>query len=163
MVRRCVLCKMQFSIHNISLSLLFAGDLELDCHPFPHCIIRNFLSSNTFVENLQSELMGLNFHEKSNDLYKFKQVPNRFYSLHTAVLQLEVLTYFSFLFLPCFCSYTVRWLAEEDRATHCWTEVKEEKYCWWQIEITTTRFLNHMVTEYSFEKKIDSQINQSIV
>ncbi|XP_035508014.1 prolyl 3-hydroxylase OGFOD1 [Morone saxatilis] len=49
------------------------GDLELDCHPFPHCIIRNFLGSETFVENLQRELLGLNFHEKSNDLYKFKQ------------------------------------------------------------------------------------------
>lgn len=60
--------------------LLCAGDLELDCHPFPHCIIRNFLRSNTFIESLQSELMGLNFHEKSNDLYKFKQVPDRFCS-----------------------------------------------------------------------------------
>ncbi|XP_045888577.1 prolyl 3-hydroxylase OGFOD1 isoform X1 [Micropterus dolomieu] len=49
------------------------GDLELDCHPFPHCVIRNFLASETFVENLQSELLELNFHEKSNDLYKFKQ------------------------------------------------------------------------------------------
>ncbi|XP_010793145.1 prolyl 3-hydroxylase OGFOD1 [Notothenia coriiceps] len=49
------------------------GDLELDCHPFPHCIIRNFLSSESFVENLQRELLQLNFHEKSNDLYKFKQ------------------------------------------------------------------------------------------
>ncbi|XP_061566613.1 prolyl 3-hydroxylase OGFOD1 [Cololabis saira] len=49
------------------------GDLELHCHPFPHCIIKNFLSSKTFVENLQSELLELNFHEKSNDLYKFKQ------------------------------------------------------------------------------------------
>ncbi|KAG7230506.1 hypothetical protein INR49_024615 [Caranx melampygus] len=49
------------------------GDLELDCHPFPHCIIKNFLGSETFVENLQRELLQLNFHEKSNDLYKFKQ------------------------------------------------------------------------------------------
>ncbi|KAF0043233.1 hypothetical protein F2P81_004570 [Scophthalmus maximus] len=49
------------------------GDLELDCHPFPHCVIKNFLGSDTFVENLQRELLGLNFHEKSNDLYKFKQ------------------------------------------------------------------------------------------
>ncbi|XP_047437253.1 prolyl 3-hydroxylase OGFOD1 [Mugil cephalus] len=49
------------------------GDLELDCHPFPHCIIKNFLRSKSFVENLQRELLGLNFHEKSNDLYKFKQ------------------------------------------------------------------------------------------
>ncbi|XP_074474896.1 prolyl 3-hydroxylase OGFOD1 [Sebastes fasciatus] len=49
------------------------GDLELDCHPFPHCVIKNFLGSETFVENLQRELLELNFHEKSNDLYKFKQ------------------------------------------------------------------------------------------
>ncbi|XP_071381307.1 prolyl 3-hydroxylase OGFOD1 isoform X1 [Centroberyx affinis] len=48
-------------------------NLELDCHPFPHCIIQNFISSETFVENLQRELLDLNFHEKSNDLYKFKQ------------------------------------------------------------------------------------------
>ncbi|XP_029354031.1 prolyl 3-hydroxylase OGFOD1 isoform X3 [Echeneis naucrates] len=47
--------------------------ITLDCHPFPHCIIKNFLSKETFVENLQRELLGLNFHEKSNDLYKFKQ------------------------------------------------------------------------------------------
>ncbi|XP_004067239.1 prolyl 3-hydroxylase OGFOD1 [Oryzias latipes] len=49
------------------------GNVELDCHPFPHCIIKNFLSSKTFGENLQRELLELNFHEKSNDLYKFKQ------------------------------------------------------------------------------------------
>ncbi|KAM6979800.1 prolyl 3-hydroxylase OGFOD1 [Aplochiton taeniatus] len=49
------------------------GDLELDCHPFPHFIIRNFINNETFLENLQRELLNLNFHEKSNDLYKFKQ------------------------------------------------------------------------------------------
>ncbi|XP_040925978.1 prolyl 3-hydroxylase OGFOD1 isoform X2 [Betta splendens] len=49
------------------------GDLELACHPFTHCIIKNFVSSDTFVENLQRELLDLNFREKSNDLYKFKQ------------------------------------------------------------------------------------------
>uniref|UniRef100_A0A3Q2CGW9 2-oxoglutarate and iron-dependent oxygenase domain containing 1 n=1 Tax=Cyprinodon variegatus TaxID=28743 RepID=A0A3Q2CGW9_CYPVA len=48
-------------------------DLQLDCHPFPHCIIKNFLRSQTFVESLQRELLELNFNEKSNDLYKFKQ------------------------------------------------------------------------------------------
>uniref|UniRef100_A0A8C7VT23 2-oxoglutarate and iron-dependent oxygenase domain containing 1 n=1 Tax=Oncorhynchus mykiss TaxID=8022 RepID=A0A8C7VT23_ONCMY len=42
----------------------------LDCHPFPHCIIRNFIQSDSFTENLQRELLDLNFHEKSNDLYK---------------------------------------------------------------------------------------------
>uniref|UniRef100_A0A3Q0R0N9 Prolyl 3-hydroxylase OGFOD1 n=1 Tax=Amphilophus citrinellus TaxID=61819 RepID=A0A3Q0R0N9_AMPCI len=50
-----------------------AWSSRLDCHPFPHCIIKNFISSQTFVENLQKELLELNFHEKSNDLYKFKQ------------------------------------------------------------------------------------------
>ncbi|KAM8894564.1 prolyl 3-hydroxylase OGFOD1 isoform 2-T2 [Spinachia spinachia] len=49
------------------------GDLELDCQPFPHCIIKNFLGSESFVESLQRELMDLDYHEKSNDLYKFKQ------------------------------------------------------------------------------------------
>lgn len=28
-----------------------------------------------------------------------------------------------FFFLPCCCSYTVRWLEEENRAAHCWTKV----------------------------------------
>ncbi|XP_017296351.1 prolyl 3-hydroxylase OGFOD1 isoform X2 [Kryptolebias marmoratus] len=52
---------------------LVSGDLELDCHPFPHCIVKNFIKSETFVENLQRELLELSFNEKSNDLYKFKQ------------------------------------------------------------------------------------------
>ncbi|KAL1007289.1 hypothetical protein UPYG_G00084580 [Umbra pygmaea] len=49
------------------------GALELNCHPFPHCIIKNFIQSDSFTENLKRELLDLNFHEKSNDLYKFKQ------------------------------------------------------------------------------------------
>uniref|UniRef100_A0A6Q2YU18 Prolyl 3-hydroxylase OGFOD1 n=1 Tax=Esox lucius TaxID=8010 RepID=A0A6Q2YU18_ESOLU len=49
------------------------GGLELNCYPFPHCIIRNFIQSDSFTENLKRELLELNFHEKSNDLYKFKQ------------------------------------------------------------------------------------------
>lgn len=49
------------------------GDLELDCQPFPHCVIRNFIGEDVFVDNLQKELLELNFNEKSNDLYKFKQ------------------------------------------------------------------------------------------
>ncbi|XP_077446662.1 prolyl 3-hydroxylase OGFOD1 [Stigmatopora argus] len=49
------------------------GDLELDCHPFPHCIIKNFIRSENFLENVQKELLALNFHVKSNDLYKFQQ------------------------------------------------------------------------------------------
>ncbi|KAJ8335591.1 hypothetical protein SKAU_G00389330 [Synaphobranchus kaupii] len=49
------------------------GDIEVDCSPFPHCVLRNFIQDQTFVENLQRELLDLNFHDKSNDLYKFKQ------------------------------------------------------------------------------------------
>ncbi|KAG7468660.1 hypothetical protein MATL_G00145490 [Megalops atlanticus] len=49
------------------------GGVELDCHPFPHGVLKNFIRSQTFMENLQTELLQLNFHEKSNDLYKFKQ------------------------------------------------------------------------------------------
>jgi hypothetical protein len=49
-------------------------NLELNCYPFPHCIIKDFIHSEAFTENLQKELLELNFHEKSNDLYKFKQV-----------------------------------------------------------------------------------------
>ena len=59
---------------ELDVTLFIAGNLELDCQPFPHCVIKNFLSNDTFVENLQRELLDLGFHEKSNDLYKFKQV-----------------------------------------------------------------------------------------
>uniref|UniRef100_A0A3B3RAC8 Prolyl 3-hydroxylase OGFOD1 n=1 Tax=Paramormyrops kingsleyae TaxID=1676925 RepID=A0A3B3RAC8_9TELE len=49
------------------------GGLVLDCQPFPHCVLNNFIQNEGFLENLQKELLALNFHEKSNDLYKFKQ------------------------------------------------------------------------------------------
>ncbi|KPP79815.1 2-oxoglutarate and iron-dependent oxygenase domain-containing protein 1-like, partial [Scleropages formosus] len=49
------------------------GSIELDCRPFPHCVIKNFIRNEGFLENLEKELLDLNFHEKSNDLYKFKQ------------------------------------------------------------------------------------------
>ncbi|KAI1890001.1 hypothetical protein AGOR_G00168710 [Albula goreensis] len=49
------------------------GDVEVDCQPFPHCVLSNFIQNQTFLENLERELLDLNFHEKSNDLYKFKQ------------------------------------------------------------------------------------------
>ncbi|XP_038662963.1 prolyl 3-hydroxylase OGFOD1-like [Scyliorhinus canicula] len=47
--------------------------LLVDIQPFTHCVISNFIQSQTFLEGLQNELLQLNFHEKSNDLYKFKQ------------------------------------------------------------------------------------------
>uniref|UniRef100_UPI00358FD91D prolyl 3-hydroxylase OGFOD1 isoform X2 n=1 Tax=Myxine glutinosa TaxID=7769 RepID=UPI00358FD91D len=48
--------------------------LEVDCHPFHHCVISNFLEAEgDFFENLQNELLSLPFRHKSNDLYKFQQ------------------------------------------------------------------------------------------
>lgn len=52
-----------------------AGGVQLDCEPFPHCRIGNFVQNESFVENLRDEILRLNFHSKSNDLYKFQQVP----------------------------------------------------------------------------------------
>uniref|UniRef100_A0A8C5C6H3 Prolyl 3-hydroxylase OGFOD1 n=1 Tax=Gadus morhua TaxID=8049 RepID=A0A8C5C6H3_GADMO len=58
---------------HISYIFYLTENLELNCYPFPHCIIKDFIHSEAFTENLQKELLELNFHEKSNDLYKFKQ------------------------------------------------------------------------------------------
>ncbi|CAN0068940.1 unnamed protein product [Lampetra fluviatilis] len=42
--------------------------------PFPHTVIPNFLQDEDgFVGRLQRELLALDFHHKSNDLYKFQQ------------------------------------------------------------------------------------------
>ncbi|KAM4614559.1 prolyl 3-hydroxylase OGFOD1 [Discoglossus pictus] len=49
------------------------GCLVLDCTPFPHGVVRPFLENSEFLEELREELLALNFHPKSNDLYKFKQ------------------------------------------------------------------------------------------
>ncbi|XP_030620927.1 prolyl 3-hydroxylase OGFOD1 [Chanos chanos] len=49
------------------------GSIQLDCEPFSHCKITNFLQSESFVESLQTELLQLKFNHKSNDLYKFQQ------------------------------------------------------------------------------------------
>uniref|UniRef100_A0A5F8HAQ8 2-oxoglutarate and iron dependent oxygenase domain containing 1 n=1 Tax=Monodelphis domestica TaxID=13616 RepID=A0A5F8HAQ8_MONDO len=45
----------------------------MDPDPFQHCVIPNFIQCQTFLEGLQKELLDLDFHEKCNDLYKFKQ------------------------------------------------------------------------------------------
>ncbi|XP_060693815.1 prolyl 3-hydroxylase OGFOD1 isoform X1 [Hemiscyllium ocellatum] len=47
--------------------------LILDTQPFAHCVIPNFVQSQRFLAGLQNELLRLNFYDKSNDLYKFKQ------------------------------------------------------------------------------------------
>lgn len=48
--------------------------VTLDPAPFPHCVIPGFIPSQDFLEELRRELLALDFHEKCNDLYKFKQV-----------------------------------------------------------------------------------------
>ncbi|XP_062922708.1 prolyl 3-hydroxylase OGFOD1 [Mobula hypostoma] len=47
--------------------------LLVSAQPFTHCVVPNFIQSQSFLTGLQNELLQLNFHEKSNDLYKFKQ------------------------------------------------------------------------------------------
>ncbi|KAG8143922.1 hypothetical protein E2320_001061 [Naja naja] len=47
--------------------------VTLDPAPFPHCIIPDFIPNEDFLEELRRELLSLDFHEKCNDLYKFKQ------------------------------------------------------------------------------------------
>uniref|UniRef100_A0A4X1U898 2-oxoglutarate and iron dependent oxygenase domain containing 1 n=1 Tax=Sus scrofa TaxID=9823 RepID=A0A4X1U898_PIG len=47
--------------------------IVMDMDPFLHCVIPNFIQSQSFLEGLQKELLNLDFHEKYNDLYKFQQ------------------------------------------------------------------------------------------
>uniref|UniRef100_A0A2D4P115 Prolyl 3-hydroxylase OGFOD1 n=1 Tax=Micrurus surinamensis TaxID=129470 RepID=A0A2D4P115_MICSU len=47
--------------------------ITLDPAPFPHCVIPDFIPNKDFLEELRRELLSLDFHEKCNDLYKFKQ------------------------------------------------------------------------------------------
>ncbi|XP_070616600.1 prolyl 3-hydroxylase OGFOD1 [Erythrolamprus reginae] len=47
--------------------------VTLDPAPFPHCVIPGFIPNEDFLEDLQRELLSLDFHQKCNDLYKFKQ------------------------------------------------------------------------------------------
>ncbi|XP_069353984.1 prolyl 3-hydroxylase OGFOD1 isoform X3 [Eulemur rufifrons] len=47
--------------------------IVMDMDPFLHCEIPNFIQSQDFLEELQKELLNLDFHEKYNDLYKFQQ------------------------------------------------------------------------------------------
>ncbi|KAK1798247.1 hypothetical protein P4O66_006644 [Electrophorus voltai] len=49
------------------------GSVQLDCEPFPHCKISNFIHNESFAEGLKNELLQVNFNGKSNDLYKFQQ------------------------------------------------------------------------------------------
>ena len=58
--------------------MYFVGaNFELHVDPFKVCVLSNFVDcklENEFLENVKNELVGLDFNEKNNDLYKFKQV-----------------------------------------------------------------------------------------
>ncbi|TFK00114.1 plasma protease C1 inhibitor [Platysternon megacephalum] len=47
--------------------------IAVDPVPFCHCVIPNFIPCPRFLDGLQRELLDLDFHQKCNDLYKFKQ------------------------------------------------------------------------------------------
>lgn len=47
--------------------------VAVDPAPFCHCVIPRFIRSPGFLDGLHQELASLDFREKSNDLYKFKQ------------------------------------------------------------------------------------------
>nr|XP_033797183.1 prolyl 3-hydroxylase OGFOD1 [Geotrypetes seraphini] len=63
--------------------------IVMETHPFQHCVIPDFIQSQTFLEGLEKELLKLNFQEKSNDLYKFKQSDDlkKRKELHISVLR----------------------------------------------------------------------------
>lgn len=72
----------EIKVTNVFLSC--AGSVHFECDPFPHCKIDNFLQNEQFAKSLRDELLQLNFHRKSNDLYKFQQV-SMYFSLFTLV------------------------------------------------------------------------------
>ncbi|XP_048461530.1 prolyl 3-hydroxylase OGFOD1-like [Rhincodon typus] len=51
--------------------------LAVGTQPFAHCVISNVIQRHRLLEGLQNELLQMNFCEKSNDLYQFKQVRKR--------------------------------------------------------------------------------------
>ena len=62
---------------------LFLGDesVEILVEPFHCCVIQNFIKDDEFLDQLKSDVLSLNFHEKSNDLYKFQQACEQLCSL----------------------------------------------------------------------------------
>jgi hypothetical protein len=55
-------------------SIFPESGVSMHMYPFKHCIIRNFVQDDNYLEHLKEELFQLQFTEKSNDLYKFNQV-----------------------------------------------------------------------------------------
>ena len=65
--------------------------------PFPCCVIPNFISNEDYVSDLKSELLNLEFHEKSNDLYKFSQSDDLKKSKSKLVKNMNKILYTDFL------------------------------------------------------------------
>ena len=68
------------------------------CHkvPFNCCHLENFIDDDSFLHQLKHELLSLNFHEKSNDLYKFHQSQDLEKVTTAAVSALKKLLYTDF-------------------------------------------------------------------
>lgn len=69
-------------IYKFTLSTDTAAAIHTD--PFTCCVLPHFIQDEAFLDGLKDELLALNFHEKSNDLYKFQQVRN--HSTWTGIL-----------------------------------------------------------------------------
>ena len=50
-----------------------AGQLAVGDQPFPHATVRRLTEDAAFLDRLQKEILGLEYMEKSNDLYRFRQ------------------------------------------------------------------------------------------
>ena len=63
----------------LDLSFIFLDDesFQIINEPYHCCIIHNFIRDEEFLQQLKSDVLSLEFHEKSNDLYKFQQVCER--------------------------------------------------------------------------------------
>lgn len=53
---------------------LYLDAAAVHTDPFTCCVLPNFIQDERFLEGLKDELLALDFHDKSNDLYKFQQV-----------------------------------------------------------------------------------------
>jgi hypothetical protein len=49
------------------------GQLVVGDNPFPHATIQSLTEDASFIDRLQEEILGLEYMEKANDLYRFKQ------------------------------------------------------------------------------------------
>lgn len=65
-------------------------------NPYNCCQLRKFVDDDSFLHQLKHELLSLNFHEKSNDLYKFRQSQDLKKVTTAAVSALKKLLYTDF-------------------------------------------------------------------